>query len=99
MEQDTLKAVILFGPPGSGKGTQAELLSTNFGFFHLDSSKTLEEWFRHVKGDDYVEIEGKKYYVKWGFKRVGQISKDTYVKRGEGPKVKYGSAPAQLVSR
>src|SRR5262245_14899632 len=25
----------LFGPPGSGKGTQAELLIRNFGFFHL----------------------------------------------------------------
>ncbi|MCH7605042.1 nucleoside monophosphate kinase [Patescibacteria group bacterium] len=64
MGQDILKAVILFGPPGSGKGTQAELLSSKFGFFHLDSSKVLEEWFLNVKEEEYVEIEGEKYYAK-----------------------------------
>jgi len=26
---------------------------------------------------------GKKYYMKWGFRRLGKVSKDTYMKKGE----------------
>src|SRR3989338_8248277 len=33
--------VILIGPPGSGKGTQAEMLAEKFGLFHLESSKVI----------------------------------------------------------
>jgi adenylate kinase len=36
------QAVILFGPPGSGKGTQAELLARRFGFFHFDGGRVIE---------------------------------------------------------
>lgn len=60
---DLLRAVLLFGPPGSGKGTQADLLSTKFGFVHLDSSMALEEWFRNVDDKDSVQVDGKKYYA------------------------------------
>lgn len=37
----TKKAIIIYGTPGSGKGTQANLLSWNYGFFHFDSGKKL----------------------------------------------------------
>lgn len=63
MQHQNLRAVLLFGPPGSGKGTQADLLSARFGFVHLDSSRVLEEWFRNVLDSKYVEIDGKKYYA------------------------------------
>ena len=53
----------MFGPPGSGKGTQAGLLADHSGFYHLDSSRALEAWFRNVKDEDYVVVEGKKYYA------------------------------------
>jgi len=54
------KVVILMGPPGSGKGTQAELLAERLNLFHLETSKILEEKFREkTKGD--ILIEGKKY--------------------------------------
>jgi adenylate kinase len=33
--------VALFGPPGSGKGTQAELLCQRFGFLHLSTGELL----------------------------------------------------------
>lgn len=35
------KAIFIFGTPGSGKGTQANLLSWTKGFYHWDSGKEL----------------------------------------------------------
>lgn len=35
--------IILVGPPGSGKGTQAELLAEKLGFYHLGSSEIIKE--------------------------------------------------------
>src|SRR3989344_8174738 len=40
------KAVIIFGPPGAGKGTQAEMLADRFGFLHLETSRIIEEALR-----------------------------------------------------
>lgn len=53
--------VILFGPPGSGKGTQAELLSKKLDFYHLETSEILEKNLREVKRSDFVVIKNKKY--------------------------------------
>lgn len=36
------RAVIIYGPPGSGKGTQAELLARRFNFVHFDTGRYLE---------------------------------------------------------
>ncbi|MCX6788581.1 MAG: nucleoside monophosphate kinase [Candidatus Jorgensenbacteria bacterium] len=43
------KAVIIYGPPGSGKGTQADLLARKFNFIHLDTGRYLESLFRSPK--------------------------------------------------
>lgn len=40
------QAVILFGPPGSGKGTQAELLARRFRFTHFDGGRVIEGLIR-----------------------------------------------------
>jgi adenylate kinase len=54
------KIIILMGPPGAGKGTQAELLAERLNLFHLETSKILEENFREkTKGE--ILIEGEKY--------------------------------------
>lgn len=34
-------AVIIFGPPGAGKGTQANLVADKYNLIHFDSGKTL----------------------------------------------------------
>lgn len=36
------QAVIIYGPPGAGKGTQAELLARRYGFVHFDTGHFLE---------------------------------------------------------
>ncbi len=37
-----MKAIILYGPPGSGKGTQAELLARKGGSIHFDTGQFIE---------------------------------------------------------
>lgn len=54
--------IIVMGPPGSGKGTQATLLAENLNLYHIETSKILEERFSQAKKGDFVEIEGKKYF-------------------------------------
>ena len=53
--------IILLGPPGSGKGTQANLLSEKFGLYHLETSKVIKQRINNAGEDDFVEIDGKKY--------------------------------------
>ncbi len=60
--------IILFGPPGAGKGTQAEILADKTGYYHFESSKIIEACFENEsdpKGAPKLfEIEGQKYKVQ-----------------------------------
>ena len=40
------QVIILFGPPGAGKGTQSELLSEKMGLYLFETSKILEREFK-----------------------------------------------------
>src|SRR5258708_1886317 len=42
------QVIILFGPPGAGKGTQSELLSEKMGLYLFETSKMLEREFRNA---------------------------------------------------
>lgn len=41
---------------------------------------------------------GKKYYVEWGFSRHGKVSKDTYMKVGDGPTAVYQPSLLEVAS-
>lgn len=55
-------AVVLIGPIGSGKGTQAELLAERFGLTHLETSKLLEEKFNNAAANDSFLLEQKNLW-------------------------------------
>ncbi|MBI2013768.1 MAG: nucleoside monophosphate kinase [Candidatus Colwellbacteria bacterium] len=55
-----MKVIILFGAPGSGKGTQAEKLSEFTGLAHLETSKIIEEGFAKADPNDKKILEEKK---------------------------------------
>lgn len=54
--------IILLGPPGSGKGTQAGLLAEKLDLYYLETSKLLEEAFSKSKKGEFIKIRGQKYF-------------------------------------
>lgn len=58
------RVIIILGPPGSGKGTQAELLAERFDFFQWETSSIIGRIIELAKKGDFVEIEGKKYFFE-----------------------------------
>ena len=52
-------AVFFFGPPGSGKGTQANLLVATRGFWHFDSGKFIERTVHNqqLQDDEIIQRE------------------------------------------
>ncbi len=55
------KVIIIFGPPGAGKGTQAELLAEKLDLYYFESAKIIEANIMAVKKGDYEIVNGKKY--------------------------------------
>lgn len=53
--------VILMGPPGAGKGTQAELLADKLSLYYFETSKLLEQSFSSVGKNQFIKIKDKKY--------------------------------------
>jgi adenylate kinase len=52
--------IILFGPPGSGKGTQANLISTELGSLNLSIGNSVRAFIRQFKDSDPDEFERVK---------------------------------------
>jgi len=58
------QVIILFGPPGAGKGTQAELLAEKLGYYHFESSKIIEASFKNEALEKVYNIEGESYKIE-----------------------------------
>ncbi len=60
MKHSKKQVIILFGPPGAGKGTQAELLTDKLGLRYLETAKILEKEFNNPSRK-FIEAEGKRF--------------------------------------
>jgi adenylate kinase len=60
--KDLKKTIILLGPPGSGKGTQGQLLAEKYGLYFFETSKFIEEIFN--SGKEFLETPEGKFYIK-----------------------------------
>ncbi len=49
MKTSINKAILLFGPPGAGKGTQARLISQKTGFINFDTGSLIEKTIYNPK--------------------------------------------------
>lgn len=54
--------IIILGQPGSGKGTQAELVAGKFNLYNLETSKIIETKVMNAKKGEYALVGGQKYY-------------------------------------
>lgn len=64
--QKRYKAILLFGPPGSGKGTQGKILSSIPGFFHSATG----DIFRSL------DLQSKAGRLIWGYTSRGELVPD-----------------------
>ncbi|MDP3890360.1 nucleoside monophosphate kinase, partial [Nocardioides sp.] len=77
-------AVIFYGPPGSGKGTQAKLLSDKLNLYLFDTGDFLRKIFSNPKLKNNKKIqaqkklynEGKLVSFEWVLKNVSQKVKE-----------------------
>jgi len=53
--------IIIIGPPGAGKGTQASLVADNMGFFYFETSKIVEHKVMDAKEGEAETVDGKDY--------------------------------------
>lgn len=77
--------VILIGPPGSGKGTQADSLGEKFGLVHFETSKVLDEKLNNADPNDKVlmheknvrasgELNSPELVVKWALEKISDLA-------------------------
>jgi adenylate kinase len=82
------KVVIIMGPPGSGKGTQANLVADKLNLYHLDTGKFLEELVHdpNLQGDPEVQKEkgnfdsgilvSPLFFLKWVTEKIQNLRKN-----------------------
>jgi len=74
--------IVLFGPPGSGKGTQAENIIGNYGLKHLSTGDLLRA---EIAGQTELGLKAKKIMDKGDEMWILGISRTPY----EGAMIPY----------
>lgn len=96
----TKEVIILVGPPGAGKGTQAEMLAEKFGLFNFETSKIIEEKFKNADPSDEVisaekenwkagKLVTPKLVFEWIMDKVRELA-------GEGKGIVFSGSPRTL---
>ncbi len=60
------KIFIIFGPPGSGKSTQADILANKFGNIHFNTGAVIEKTIFDPKNKKNPEIQKQKKFFESG---------------------------------
>lgn len=77
-------AVMVFGPPGSGKGTQADLIADHYDLIHFDTGKVIERTVHNPRnaGDPVIRREKENFDTgilctpEWVLMLVGEKIKE-----------------------
>ena len=83
MKESSKQAIVIYGPPGSGKGTQADLLARKYDFIHFDTGRYLESLYRNprLRKNPKIAFEkklfdtGKLNTPSWVLKLVTEATK------------------------
>lgn len=67
---ETKKFIVILGPPGSGKGTQAKFLAENFGYFYFGTGSLMRQ--EAQKGTEL----GQKFQAVWDRGKGELVSED-----------------------
>ncbi len=60
------RVIVMYGPPGSGKGTQANLLAQKFGLIHFDTGKFVEATVHDPEFANDPEVQEQRHLFDTG---------------------------------
>lgn len=61
------KVIIVYGPPGSGKGTQSRLIAERFNMVNFDTGSYIKRLVYHPKNKNDKKIEEQRELMEQGF--------------------------------
>lgn len=95
-------AIILLGPPGSGKTTQAQRLSEEFGLVHFNTGEVIKDTIDDPANKDNLEIQHEKQLYESGALNSDKWVTDLVIKEtkkieNSGKGVVYSGSPRRLM--
>lgn len=100
-KNDSKKAVILYGSPGSGKGTQADLLVRRKDFIHFDTGRYVERLYRSPEAKTDPILKKEKKLFDTGFLNtpswiLGIVKRETIKIAKAGFSIVYSGSPRTM---